>query len=166
MISFQYRLSTDHYKMYPVLWLLKTSMTQQQLPLTGLIVGRVSPNVLVCGDPERADQVASLLLEVERLSDQREYRAYRGMYGKTAVTVCSHGIGAPGAAIAFEELIAAGASRIIRVGTCGALQPNIESGDLVESMESYDPHRSVVLEGVTAGIQIALECLERLEIGI
>lgn len=47
------------------------------------------------------------------------------------MTVCSHGVGAPGAAVAFEELIFAGARRIVRVGTCGGLQPDIGPGDLV-----------------------------------
>jgi uridine phosphorylase len=47
------------------------------------------------------------------------------------VTVCSHGVGAPGAAIAFEELIAAGAKRLLRVGTCGGLQPQVQDGHLV-----------------------------------
>ena len=53
------------------------------------------------------------------------------MYKGLPVTVCSHGIGALGAAIAFEELIAAGARTIIRVGTCGGLQPDIKGGDFV-----------------------------------
>jgi uridine phosphorylase len=53
------------------------------------------------------------------------------VYKGLLVTVCSHGIGALGAAIAFEELIAAGARTIIRVGTCGGLQLNINAGDLV-----------------------------------
>ena len=47
------------------------------------------------------------------------------------VAVCSHGVGAPGAAIAFEELIVGGAQRLIRVGTCGGLQPEVEDGHLV-----------------------------------
>lgn len=106
-------------------------MSKQTLPLTRLIVGDVSPDVLVCGDPGRADKIAARLQNAALLSDHREYRAYRGTYQGHPVTVCSHGIGAPGAAIAFEELIAAGARRLIRLGTCGSLQPDIHSGDLV-----------------------------------
>jgi uridine phosphorylase len=106
-------------------------MSKQILPLTGLEVGKVSADVLVCGDPGRATRIAEQLQQVEMLADQREYRSYRGLYCDRPVTICSHGIGAAGAAIAFEELIAAGARRIIRVGTCGGLQSNIESGDLV-----------------------------------
>jgi uridine phosphorylase len=40
-------------------------------------------------------------------------------------------VGAPGAAVAFEELIAAGARRIVRVGTCGGMQPGLEAGQVV-----------------------------------
>jgi uridine phosphorylase len=47
------------------------------------------------------------------------------------VAVCSHGIGAAGAAIAFEELIAAGARWLVRAGSCGGLQPGMKAGDLV-----------------------------------
>ncbi|HFE67546.1 MAG TPA: purine-nucleoside phosphorylase, partial [Chloroflexi bacterium] len=60
-----------------------------------------------------------------------EYVTYRGMYHGRTLTVCSHGVGAPGAAIAFEELIEAGAKRIIRIGSCGSLQPQVQPGDLV-----------------------------------
>jgi uridine phosphorylase len=50
------------------------------------------------------------------------------------ITVVSHGIGGPGAAICFEELIKLGATTIIRMGTCGSLKPNeIKQGDLVVS---------------------------------
>jgi uridine phosphorylase len=106
-------------------------MTTIILPITGLPAGGVSPAVLVCGDPARAAQIAAQLDDAALLSEKRAYRAYQGAYQGTPVTVCAHGVGAPGAAVAFEELIAAGARRIIRVGTCGALQPHIATGDLV-----------------------------------
>ncbi|MCP4424752.1 MAG: nucleoside phosphorylase [Chloroflexi bacterium] len=103
----------------------------EKLPHIGLTVGSVSPDTIVCGDPGRATRIAVHLDDAEMLGEWREYRSYRGTFNGLPVTVCSHGIGAPGAAIAFEELVAAGARRIIRVGTCGGLQPGIGSGDLV-----------------------------------
>ena len=106
-------------------------MAAKKLPITGLIVGEVSPAVLVCGDPARATKIAGYLASADLLSEQREYRAYRGIHEGIPVTVCSHGIGASGAAIAFEELITAGAKQIIRIGTCGGLQPDITTGHLV-----------------------------------
>lgn len=106
-------------------------MTTRELPATGLPVGEVTPSVIVCGDPARADRIAAQLEGAALLSQRREYRAHRGHFNNVPITVCSHGVGAPGAAMAFEELIVAGAQRIIRVGTCGGLQPNIGAGDLV-----------------------------------
>jgi uridine phosphorylase len=106
-------------------------MSPKVLPVTGLKVGQVSPAVLVCGDPARATKIAAHLNDAVLLNERREYRLYQGTFQGLAVTVCSHGVGAPGAAIAFEELIAAGAKQIIRVGTCGGLQPDVQSGDLV-----------------------------------
>lgn len=105
--------------------------TENQLPITGLPVGRVPEAVLVCGDPARATRIAERLDEAALLSERREYRCYQGTFAGQPVAVCSHGIGAPGAAPAFEELIAAGARRLIRVGTCGALQPDISDGALI-----------------------------------
>lgn len=102
-----------------------------KLPLTGLVVGEVSSAVLVCGDPDRASHIATFLENAQLLTQQREYHAFRGLFGGVPVTVCSHGIGAPGAAIAFEELVAAGGKQMIRVGTCGGIQPHIHTGDLV-----------------------------------
>jgi uridine phosphorylase len=106
-------------------------MSLEITPIAGLVVGRVPEGVLVCGDPGRAELAAGQIDDVVLLSDKREYRCYSGFFGGMRVAVCSHGIGAPGAAIAFEELITAGARQIIRVGTCGALQTQMASGDLV-----------------------------------
>jgi uridine phosphorylase len=106
-------------------------MSGKVLPLTGLTIGGISPNVIVCGDPGRATKIAETFKDARLLTDQREYRSYTGHYHDLLITVCSHGIGAPGAAIAFEELIIAGARRLVRVGTCGGLQPGIIDGDLV-----------------------------------
>lgn len=104
---------------------------QKFLPITKIPSGSVSPGALVCGDPDRAALIADMLDNYEVLSRRREYHAYKGRYNGLEVTVCSHGVGASGAAITFEELIAAGARTIIRVGTCGSLQSNISDGDLI-----------------------------------
>jgi uridine phosphorylase len=106
-------------------------MTLQELPLTGAPAQGLPPDAIVCGDPGRAEKVTSFLHAVRLASDRREYRCFVGQYKDMPVLVCSHGIGAPGAAIAFEELARAGVRRMIRVGTCGALQPDIEPGHLI-----------------------------------
>lgn len=139
-------------------------MSVRTLPSTGLPVGGVSPSVLVCGDPARAELIAASFDEPRLLSNQREYTSYSGSYRGVPMTVCSHGIGAPGAAIAFEELIAAGAQRIIRVGTCGGIQPDIVAGGLViaaAAVQRTGYGREVVPEGYPAvadpAITLALE---------
>ncbi len=101
------------------------------LPLTGIPSGALPPAVIVCGDPDRAKAIAGHFDTVQPVSHRREYRTLMGTYKGMPVAVCSHGIGAPGAAIAFEEIIAAGGRRIIRVGTCGSLQRGVGSGHLV-----------------------------------
>ena len=106
-------------------------MSVKVLPITGLPVGGISPDVIVCGDPARAEKIAAALQESMPIAVQREYRSFMGTYHGLPITVCSHGVGAPGAAIAFEELIVAGARRILRVGTCGGLQHEMKDGDLV-----------------------------------
>lgn len=112
--------------------------TKKTLPITGLAVGDIPPSVLVCGDPARATKTADHLQDAELLNEQREYRIYRGQFDGLPVAVCSHGVGAAGAAIAFEELIAAGARRIIRIGTCGGLQRHVQDGDLVIATAAVD----------------------------
>ena len=43
----------------------------------------------------------------------------------------STGIGGPSAAIAMEELARCGADTFVRIGTCGGIQPEVKSGDIV-----------------------------------
>lgn len=128
-------------------------MTQQLLPHTNLIPGSIPTAVIVCGDPARATEIAGRLDEHELLAERREYRTYVGVKNGRSLTVTSHGIGAPGAAIAFEELIAAGAQQIIRVGTCGSMQPHIKPGELIiasAAVQRTGYGREVVPEGYPA----------------
>ncbi len=101
------------------------------LPHTLLEPGSLPANALVCGDPARATEISRHLENARLLADFREYRTLQGTYRGLPLVVTSHGIGAPGAAIAFEELIAAGVRRILRIGTCGGLRPEVDRGDLV-----------------------------------
>lgn len=102
------------------------------------------PVVLVVGDPARAQQIACCCEESEEISYNREYRIFDCFREGQYFTVCSHGVGAAGAGICFEELIANGAKVIIRVGTSGSLQPDrIHQGDIVIC------HSAVREEGVS-----------------
>jgi uridine phosphorylase len=91
----------------------------------------VAPYALVCGDPQRARQIAARLEHSERIGEFREYLTFSGQYQGHRLTVSSHGVGAAGAVICFEELIRAGARTIIRVGTCGSYRPRLRSGGVV-----------------------------------
>lgn len=98
-------------------------------PHLKLDAGQISPYVLVCGDPARAEQIAALCQDTKQLAYNREYRTFIGTYTGQKVTITSHGVGSAGAAICFEELIKLGARVIIRVGTCGSLIEGLGQGD-------------------------------------
>ncbi|MDQ4134382.1 MAG: nucleoside phosphorylase [Actinomycetota bacterium] len=91
----------------------------------------VAERVVVVGDPERAEQAAKHLSDGGLVAANREYRLFTGRYGDAVVSVCSHGVGSAGAAVCFEELMRGGARRIVRAGTCGGLQPEVQRGSVV-----------------------------------
>lgn len=97
----------------------------------GVDINKVSSHVLVVGDPQRVNDAAELLDKIEPLWDGREYRAVNGMYAGKEITICSHGVGASGAAYIFEVLFTGGAKTIIRAGTCGAMVAGIPDGGLI-----------------------------------
>ena len=102
-------------------------------PLThlGIQSSDLPDRVLVVGDPARAQAAALMLDAYVEVGRNREYVTYRGNHGSVPVAVVSHGVGAAGAAICFEELCQAGVQRIIRAGTAGGLQSQILDGNLV-----------------------------------
>ena len=88
---------------------------------------------VVCGDPKRAELIARKLSGARELAFSREYRTFVGEYGGVRLAVASHGVGSPGAAVCFEELIRAGVGTIIRVGTAGGYHADTPAGSLVVS---------------------------------
>lgn len=90
---------------------------------------------LVSGDPDRAKHIASTYLtDVKKLSEHRGLNSYVGLLpnGKPMLSATS-GMGAPSLSIVVNELIQVGIKKIIRVGTCGSIQPHIYPGDVVIS---------------------------------
>lgn len=83
------------------------------------------------GDPARAAKVASRLSGSAPIAANREYHSFSGTWNGSPVAVISHGVGSAGAGACFSEVIKAGATRIIRAGTCGGLQDSVADGDLV-----------------------------------
>jgi len=95
--------------------------------------GDVPEAVLLPGDPKRVEKIAGTWDKSEKVADYRQYMTYKGVVGKTELACTSTGIGAPGVAIAVEELVKVGVKTLIRVGSCGGLQPDMKLGDLVIS---------------------------------
>jgi uridine phosphorylase len=97
----------------------------------GLGRGDVGDYVLVPGDPFRTPLIAKYLDDAREVAFSREYRTFTGKLGGTTVSAMSTGMGGPSVAIAIEELNELGVHSFLRVGTCGAAQPEIKMGDLV-----------------------------------
>ena len=93
--------------------------------------GDIEGPVLLPGDPDRVDIIADQWESVRELADHREYRTLAGEYADEPLAVTSTGIGSPSAAIAVEELARTGVETLLRVGSCGAIQPDVSVGDLV-----------------------------------
>src|ERR1700712_3070176 len=94
--------------------------------------GDYAPAVLLPGDPLRARWIAETFLESPRqVNGERGLLGFTGSYEGTPVSVQATGMGCPSAAIVIEELIEMGSTRLIRVGTCGSLQPTLGLGELV-----------------------------------
>jgi uridine phosphorylase len=90
--------------------------------------GRIA---LLPGDPDRVPRLAERLEKARELASHREFRSYSGYVGKERVVVMSTGIGGPSTAICVEELARLGVKVMVRVGTCGAIRPDIPIGSLV-----------------------------------
>lgn len=93
--------------------------------------GDIGRYVILPGDPKRCAKIAKYLDDAQMIADSREYITYTGTLDGVKVSVTSTGIGGPSAAIALEELVQSGADTFIRIGTCGGMQTEVMSGDIV-----------------------------------
>ena len=99
--------------------------------------GEYAEAVLLPGDPLRAKYIAETYFD-----DPVQRNAERGLLGFTGtwkgkpVSVQGTGMGCPGATIVFEELVQLGCKKLIRVGTCGGLDPNGALGDLIVALSA------------------------------
>ncbi len=93
--------------------------------------GEVGRYVILPGDPGRCESIAAHFDNPVLIAKNREYVTYTGTLLGEKVSVCSTGIGGPSAAIAMEELAQLGADTFIRVGTCGGIDIDVKSGDIV-----------------------------------
>ena len=93
--------------------------------------GEVGRYVILPGDPKRCMKIAGYLENPVLIADNREFTTYTGALDGVKVSVTSTGIGGPSASIAMEELYRCGADTFVRIGTCGGMQPDVKSGDIV-----------------------------------
>jgi len=96
----------------------------------------IAENILLVGDPARADMISGYFDSVRCNAFNREFRTYTGSYGCKEITVMSTGIGVGNIDIAVTELMLLAGGRhlnFLRLGTCGAVSPDIRIGDYVVS---------------------------------
>jgi purine-nucleoside phosphorylase len=95
--------------------------------------GEIAPIVLLPGDPLRAKFIAERFLENPVCHNRvRNALGFTGAYRGTRVSVQSTGMGMPSAAIYVHELLAMyGARTLVRIGTCGAIRPEVRVRDLI-----------------------------------
>ena len=93
--------------------------------------GDVGRYVILPGDPKRCAKIAQYFDRPELMADSREYITYTGYLDGERVSVTSTVIGGASTSIAVEELVMAGADTFVRIGTCGGMQKEVMSGDIV-----------------------------------
>ncbi len=91
---------------------------------------------IVPGDPARSGSIAEHMDDPVFLASKREYTSWLGHIEGRPVVVCSTGIGGPSTSIAVEELAQLGVRTFLRVGTTGAIQPDIAVGDVIVTQAS------------------------------
>ena len=99
----------------------------------GIRPGDIPATVLMPGDPFRVPVIGEAWDTYEELAFKREFKSARGTLDGVEIGACSHGVGGPSTDIAMVELANCGVDTFIRVGTCAALQPEIDAGDLIIS---------------------------------
>ena len=110
----------------------------------------VASQVVLVGDPERVDTIASYFSSIEFSVQNREFKTVTGVYNKKRLTVISTGIGTDNIDIVMNELDALvnidlnartvksklTSLNIVRIGTSGGLQPDLPVNSFVVSQKS------------------------------
>jgi uridine phosphorylase len=116
--------------------------------------GDLPPYILSPGSPERVRQIGEYLEDCVEVCDNRGLVGVKGRYmGEEVGAVCT-GMGPASASIIVPEIIAGmgdfDRATIIRVGTCGSMQPQVGVGDLIAS-------RGVIRDETTTAKWVPLE---------
>ena len=115
--------------------------------------GDYAPHVLCPGDPRRARYIAETFFDpgARLVNEERGMLGFTGTFDGRPISVQTTGMGSPSAGIVFEELLMLGARRLVRVGTCGALQSHVNMADTVialsASADDQTPLRYAAMDG-------------------
>ncbi len=110
--------------------------------------GQVAEKVLLVGDPDRVERVGMLMDRIELRCHKREFYTLTGWIQEQRISVISTGIGTDNVDIVLNELDALfnidfvtrkirpslTRLKLLRLGTCGGMQPEVEVGSLVASV--------------------------------
>ena len=99
-----------------------------------LAPGELAENIMMVGEAARATRAAQFLTDITVDQHNREYQTYTGKYKGTPVSIMSTGMGPGCSEIGLIEIFQITKKpTLIRVGTCGGLQPHFKLGDLIIS---------------------------------
>ncbi len=98
--------------------------------------GDIAETVLMPGDPYRAKWAAETFLKAPKLVNEvRGMLGFTGTYKGAPVTIHGSGMGMPSLSIYANELIRDyGAKTLIRIGSCGGMQPHVKLRDIIIAM--------------------------------
>lgn len=137
----------------------------------GLGPGELAEYILLPGDPDRTERIASRFDTVELQHRHREFASVTGTYRGLRVSVVATGIGTDNVEIVVAEILAiTERPTFIRVGSCGALQPEMGLGDLaittgavrLESTTSFFVHDGYPAVADYETVVALVEAAERL----
>lgn len=114
--------------------------------------GDVADTILLPGDPLRAKYIAETFLEdVVQYNDVRNMFGFTGTYKGKRISVQGTGMGVPSISIYTTELMQEfGVKKLIRVGTCGAIQKDVKVRDVIlaQSATTNSPINRTFFNGV------------------
>lgn len=145
----------------------------------GLGPGELAEFILLPGDPDRTNKIAQRFDSIELEHRNREFASVTGHYKGERLSVVSTGIGTDNVEIVVAEILAiTDHPTFLRVGSCGALQPEIAPGDLVitsgavrlEATTNFFVHEGYPavahIEAVAALVEAASRLGHRAHVGI
>lgn len=114
--------------------------------------GDIAETILLPGDPLRAKYIAETFLEdVTCYNEVRNMFGYTGTYKGKRVSVQGTGMGVPSISIYATELMQDyGVQKLIRVGTCGAIQKDVKVRDVIiaQSASTDSKMNEIIFNGL------------------